>query len=324
VKQGNRKQAKISTPSGAEKAPEPQAPPPATEKKPEADAAGKAPKPQAPPPATEKKPDAEAAGKEPEKKAAAPAPKPFVDKDGNVERFPVLLRVQHILLFTSCLVLIFTGLPLKFPEWKLSVFFFDAIGGLEPSRFIHRLGAVVLIAVGLFHLYYIALTKSGRMNFLGFFPAFKDFKDVFHNVMYMLGFRDDAPRFDRFSYVEKFDYWAVYWGMVVMILSGLILWFEDLSLALFPKYFLDIAHEAHSDEALLATLAIIVWHFYNVHFNPDRFPMSWTWWHGKISEKEMKHHHPVEYERLAKAAGLEVEDETPEPIRAGDHGPPGE
>jgi cytochrome b subunit of formate dehydrogenase len=124
--------------------------------------------------------------------------------------------------------------------------------------------------------------------------------------MYMFGFRDDPPRYDRFSYVEKFDYWAVYWGMVVMILSGLVLWFEDASLALLPKYFLDIAHEAHSDEALLATLAIIVWHFYNAHFNPDRFPMSWSWWHGKISQEEMKHHHAVEYERMVNEARGEV------------------
>jgi hypothetical protein len=77
-----------------------------------------------------------------------------------------------------------------------------------------------------------------------------------------------------------------------------MLWFQDTTMALVPKFFLDAATEAHSDEALLATLAIIIWHFYNVHFNPDNFPMSLTWWHGKISVKKMIEHHPLEYEQL--------------------------
>jgi hypothetical protein len=83
-----------------------------------------------------------------------------------------------------------------------------------------------------------------------------------------------------------------------MITSGLMLWFQDTTMAILPKFALDMAHEAHSDEALLATLAIIIWHFYNVHFNPDNFPMSWTWLTGKISKEKIMHHHPLEYEKI--------------------------
>ncbi len=96
--------------------------------------------------------------------------------------------------------------------------------------------------------------------------------------------------------MEKFDYWAVYWGMVVMITSGYILWFKDVTINQFGKFVFDIGREAHSDEALLATLAIVIWHFYNVHFNPHKFPGSLTWLNGKITLREFKEEHPLEYE----------------------------
>jgi len=133
---------------------------------------------------------------------------------------------------------------------------------------------------------------------------------VLRNVLYFFGWAKEGARFGRFSYIEKFDYWAVYWGMVIMIGSGLIMWAEELAMQFLPKFALDIAHEAHSDEALLATLAIIIWHFYNVHLNPDHFPMSWTWWTGKISLEEMRRKHPLEYEEmLRERAQREAADE---------------
>jgi cytochrome b subunit of formate dehydrogenase len=214
------------------------------------------------------------------------------------ERFSPRFRVQHIVLFTSCVLLIITGLPLKFPNTAWASVFFHLMGGVMASGVIHRIGATGLILVGAFHMIYIVLTKEGRYNFAELIPRFKDFKDVLRNVGYFLGKSKIGARFGRFSYVEKFDYWAVYWGMVVMITSGLMLWFQDTAMAILPKFFLDMAHEAHSDEALLATLAIIIWHFYNAHLNPDNFPMSWTWLTGKISKEKMIHHHPLEYEKI--------------------------
>jgi len=214
------------------------------------------------------------------------------------ERFSWLVRAQHMLLAASCLILIATGLPLKFPDSRFSELFFTLTHGVHVSGLIHRIGAAGLIAVGTFHVFWVVLSRDGRRNLRALLPRLQDVKDVFTNVMWFLGIGKQQARFGRFSYIEKFDYWAVYWGCVVMIGSGLVLWFEDQAMQHLPKYALDIAREAHSDEALLATLAIVIWHFYNVHLSPDHFPMSRTWLTGRISRKQMLEHHPLEYGQL--------------------------
>ncbi|MEW6049707.1 MAG: cytochrome b/b6 domain-containing protein [Candidatus Zixiibacteriota bacterium] len=224
------------------------------------------------------------------------------------ERFGKNFRAQHMLMFLSVVLLIITGMPLKFPEYGISRFVIVTIfGGLPNSTLIHRVAAVGLITVGAWHLGYIAFSRVGRRDFWLMIPRPRDIIDFFQTVMFFLGRRASGPKFHRFSFIEKFDYWAVYWGMVVMIGSGLILWFKEM----FPKALFDIAREAHSDEGLLATLAIIVWHFYNVHFNPDVFPMSWVWWHGKLSEEQMKHHHPLEYAEIIEKEMQALTGETP-------------
>jgi len=223
------------------------------------------------------------------------APPPAVRE---FERFTWSFRTQHMILLVSCLILIITGLPLKFHEARISQLFFDLVGGVQMSTLIHRIGAAGLIAVGAYHLLYLVAFRQGRRDFWELLPRPKDVRDLFRMLRYFLGKTDEKPRFGRFSYVEKFDYWAVYWGMVIMIGSGLILWFLETSLQFLPKFAADIAREAHSDEGLLATLAIIIWHFYNVHLNPEHFPMNWTWWTGTVSEQEMRIHHPLEYEDL--------------------------
>ncbi|MGB9586680.1 MAG: formate dehydrogenase subunit gamma [Armatimonadota bacterium] len=213
-------------------------------------------------------------------------------------RFTLLFRLQHMALFLSVFVLIITGLPMRYADTSWAGWYFRAVGGIQTSAFIHRIGATLLISVGVFHMLYITLTKEGRREFRQLLPRVKDVTDVVGNVLYFLGISKERPRFGRFSYIEKFDYWAVYWGMVVMIVSGLMLWFHGQIMNFVPKLYLDVAREAHSDEALLATLAIVIWHFYNVHFNPRRFPGSLTWLTGKISEEEMMHDHPLEYEEV--------------------------
>ncbi len=223
------------------------------------------------------------------------------------QRFNVQFRIQHVMMFTSVIILILTGLPLKFPNVDPLAWLIYLMGGIENSRILHRIGASLLIFVAIYHTAYTVIHRDGRRDFLLLLPRPKDVLDALTNVKYFLGLSGTRPRFGRFSYVEKFDYWAVYWGCVVMIGSGALMWFENTSLRFLPKFILDIAKEAHSDEALLATLAIVIWHFYNVHFNPDSFPMSWTWWTGKITREEMEENHPLEYKEILRVRG-ETED----------------
>ena len=230
--------------------------------------------------------------------AALPPRTHHKEAERHFVRFSLNFRLQHVVLFSSCIILILTGLPIKFHESAWAEFMFGAMGGIQNSSMIHRVGAVGLICVALYHMAYLTVFAEGRRNFIGLLPGPKDLRDLTQMLQYFLGRTQEKPRFGRFSYVEKFDYWAVYWGIVVMVGSGCLLWFENITLSYLPKYMLDIAKEAHSDEALLATLAIIIWHFYNVHFNPRKFPMNRVWITGKLSEEEMLEEHPLEYEHL--------------------------
>ena len=216
------------------------------------------------------------------------------------QRFNIYFRIQHIMLFSSVIILIITGLPIKFPNSSISKFMMSIMGGISTQGILHRIGAVLLIGFYVFHTLYTIFNKDGRRDFVHLLPKPKDIRDVVQMIKYFFGFAREKPKFDRFSYIEKFDYWAVYWGGIVMVGSGLIMWFHNIALMYFPKYVYDIAREAHSDEALLATLTIVIWHFYNVHFNPSRFPGSLVWWHGKLTKEQMLDEHPLEYERILK------------------------
>lgn len=215
-------------------------------------------------------------------------------------RFSLNVRIQHAVLAISVLLLIFTGLPIKFHESSWAVFLLKLIGGIQVSRVIHRIAAAMLTGVGIYHLLWILFTREGRRELYYLLPRWKDFQDFFQNIRYYLGLAEERPKFDRYSYIEKFDYWAVYWGMVIMIGSGLILTFFPYLIGILPKYVFDIAREAHSDEALLATLAIVIWHWYNAHFNPEVFPFNPTIFTGKISKERMIREHPLEYERIVR------------------------
>ncbi len=221
--------------------------------------------------------------------------------DEEFERLSLNLRLQHGLMALSVIFLILTGIPLKFHEYALARAIIGLFGGPDTSPIVHRVAATGLAIVAVWHMLYIVLTREGRENFKHLLPRLKDLRDAITQIRYFLGRSDERPRFDRFSYVEKFDYWAVYWGIVIMIGSGTLLWFTEFFLRYVPKWVTDIAKEAHSDEALLATLAIVIWHFYNVHLNPHKFPGNKTFITGTISAREMLEEHPLEYERIVAA-----------------------
>ncbi|MHB1686302.1 MAG: formate dehydrogenase subunit gamma [Ignavibacteriaceae bacterium] len=224
------------------------------------------------------------------------------EKEHYFERLNLFQRIQHWLLLSSFIILALTGLPMRFPNVSWLGYVYRLVGGLEVARTIHRIAAAVMILDGLIHLSYILyLLVKNNFNVLKawpMIPRWKDAVDWWQTSRYYFGLRDTLPKYDRFNFREKFDYFAVFWGLPVMIFSGLVLWFPVFFGDRLPDIAIGIAYIAHSDEAILAILAIVVWHFYNVHYNPDKFPMSWVWWHGKISEEEIKKEHPLEYERF--------------------------
>jgi len=210
-------------------------------------------------------------------------------------RFEIIL---HILLTVSFVMLAVTGFALVNPKswWVtfLSYFYMDE----SVRSLIHRIAGVLLITISFIYAGYMILISRGRSEFMAFFPKWSDFVHPFQNLAYYLGKRRDAPEFDRYDYTEKLEFWALVWGIIIMAVTGLMLWFPILSLQYLPKWAFDIAELVHYYEAVLATLAIVVWHLFFVMFHPEEYPMSTTWLSGKMSMKELKHRHPLEYERL--------------------------
>jgi len=208
-------------------------------------------------------------------------------------------RWQHYVLFASFIVLVVTGFALKYPD----TWFAAMLGMSERVRGItHRVAGVVLIGVGLFHLAYIAATRDGRRLVRDFLPVPKDAADVWGTMLYYLGLRKEKPAFARFTYAEKAEYWALVWGLIVMAATGLMLWAKVAVSDVLARWWLDVATAIHFYEAVLASLAIVVWHFYQVFFDPDAYPMNWAWWDGKMPFEHYEEEHALDAETLLAAA----------------------
>ena len=265
-----------------------------------------------PPEETEESDTARSAGK--------PATSELLIRDDEIfVRMTLAERLQHGVLISCFVLLVVTGLPLltKPVSDTSGLFIFD--WGFRLRGILHRIAGVGLIAVSLFHLYYISFTRRGREIFLALMPRLKDATDALQAFGHNLGFTQwlyrkgilknffdrhpfwlfaEPPHYGRYNFIEKFEYLALIWGNFVMIFTGFFLWTTNLSLRLFPLWVYDIFKIVHGYEAILAFLAIIVWHLYNVHLSPGVFPMSKVWLNGKISGRELREHHFLEYQSI--------------------------
>ncbi|HEX2694717.1 MAG TPA: cytochrome b/b6 domain-containing protein [Acidobacteriota bacterium] len=228
-------------------------------------------------------------------------------------------RVQHILLIFSFSLLVLTGLPLMFYELHVFKSIFGFAKAFYYRGVLHRFAAVILIVDIVWHFGYTILTRRGRDNFKEMIPRPKDALDAMVLFGYNVGLAgwlsrkgflkaffkrhpfwkfEKPPEYGRYNFIEKFEYLAVGWGSFVMIISGFFMWNVEFSLKIFPLWVHDIFVIVHGYEAMLAFLAIIIWHMYNVHLNPEVFPLSKIWINGKITGHELKTLHALEYRKI--------------------------
>lgn len=195
------------------------------------------------------------------------------------ERMSRTFRLTHALAAVSFFVLVYTGFALKYPEsWWAELMQF---GDNEFRGLVHRIAAVGLMGACLIHFGHLAISARARSTMAAFIPGTADFKEFIHRMSYNLGMRSDPPAPVRVGYVEKVEYWAALWGTFVTAVTGLVLWFENLTLTWLPGWVPEAATVLHFLEAILATLAILIWHFYSVMLDPAVYPMDMTWLTGK-------------------------------------------
>ncbi|HEY6448658.1 MAG TPA: cytochrome b/b6 domain-containing protein [Acidobacteriaceae bacterium] len=199
-------------------------------------------------------------------------------------------RMQHGVLVVSFIVLVITGFALKYPHVFWAAPFVDWEHGHPVRGWIHRIAGVVLIGASVYHVVYLSIKKSGRRWLRDMIPDLRDAKEAAQTVEYNLGHGRELPHYRRFNYAEKAEYWALVWGTAVMAVTGVLLWLNDWILAHAPQpaAILSISTAIHFYEAILATLAILVWHIYAVVFDPDVYPVKWTFLTGRAPEHEVR------------------------------------
>ncbi len=209
----------------------------------------------------------------------------------SVVRMSLSQRTQHVILAVSFIALAVTGFALKFPDSWIG----KAMGSNEMfRRWSHRIAGVVLLVAGAYHIIYLLTTREGRQLVRDFLPGKKDLKDVTDSARYLTGLSTTKPKIGRFGYAEKMEYWAVIWGTIIMGVTGLVIWFKMDVTKFLPRWAVDVAVTIHYYEAILACLAIVVWHFYHVIFDPDVYPLNWACWSGKVSKHWQEEEHPLD------------------------------
>ena len=193
-----------------------------------------------------------------------------------------------IIKISSFIVLVWTGFALKYPDqwWARPLLLWENRWPLRSL--IHRSAAVVFILVSVTHALSLALSARLRRHWKELWPRAGDVVEAAGSMAYNLGFRSTPAHRSAHSYIEKAEYWAVVWGAAVMIVTGVMLWANNIMLARLPKSWLDVATSVHFYEAVLAALAIVVWHFYAVIFDPDVYPMDMSWFNGFSVRKQQE------------------------------------
>lgn len=223
-----------------------------------------------------------------------------------VLRMNLRFRIAHWLVVLSFPVLVVTGFALKYPgAWVLAPFVhWGMLFALRGT--IHRIAAVVLLGSLLFHFVHLLRSRRDRVIVRKLLPTMQDLRDLAAVLRYNLGLSSERPTFAKFNYVEKMEYWAFIWGMGVMTISGMMLWFINVTLSYLPKWTADAATAVHFYEALLATFSILIWHFYFVIFDPDVYPMDRAWITGKVPAEHLKETRPEYYLALAEQQAAEA------------------
>jgi len=210
------------------------------------------------------------------------------------KRFSSAQRIEHLLLFLSFTTLGITGLIQKYINADISLWLIQVMGGIESVRIIHRIAAVIFLIETVYHLIilgYKVFVQKAEMTML---PGFQDAKDGIQALGYNLGLAKSRPRMGRYSFDEKLEYWAMIWGGLVMALTGFMLWNPIITSKVLPGVFIPAAKTAHGAEAVLAVLAILIWHTYHVHFKTFNKSMI----NGKMSQHQMEEDHPLELETI--------------------------
>ena len=227
-------------------------------------------------------------------------------------RFTPLQRTLHIFIIISFFGLVLTGLPLHFSYAPWARLLVTMVGGLQTAGVIHRICGAITFGYFFTHLGALAVRarrESGWKRLLwgpdSMMPQRKDVRDVVAMFKWFLG-RGPRPRFERYSYMEKVDYLAVFWGVTIIGFSGLLLWFPAFFSRFLPGWIFNVATVIHGDEALLALSFIFTIHFFNVHLRPEKFPIDLVVFTGRATTAYMKEEHPLEYQRLVESGELDA------------------
>jgi formate dehydrogenase gamma subunit len=205
-------------------------------------------------------------------------------------RFPLARRIEHWVMMLSFVTLALTGIPQKFAASNMSISVIRSLGGIEVLRSIHHTAAVVLLLGSLWHILVMGYSVFVLRDQMSMLPSLQDAKDGMQALMYNIGFAKTYPQMGRYTFEEKMEYWAFVWGTAIMTLTGFFMWNPITATQYLPGQFVPAAKAAHGGEAVLAVLAIIIWHFYGVHIKR----LNKAMFTGMQTEQEMLHEHPLE------------------------------